>query len=589
MPLEVATFNVSLNRDAPGQLIDDLATPDDAQAQAVAEIIQRANPDVILLNEVDHDPDGAALRHFQDNYLGVAQADDTRAVTYDVAFLAPSNTGVPSGRDINGNGTVGTLRDDGTISDPNDAHGFGNFPGQFGMAVLSRHPIDQAAARTFQEFRWQDLPGNLLPVDAYPEDVPAALRLSSKSHWDLPVRVDGETVHILASHPTPPVFDDPAFDQNGRRNFDEIRFWDAYITPGNGDVFRDDQGRRGELPDGAAFVIVGDLNADPHDGDSRPNAATQLLGNPRVDTSVTPASTGGLDAAARQGSNNLQHETNAAFDTADFGEARFGGPGNLRVDYALPSAAGFDIIETEVFWPAEGDPTFDLTGPGFPPVSSDHRLVSVTLAVQSEAGQAVAALAAGYLGRAPGPEAYDTLVADLIGGRSIRDIATALAAGDEAQTVHGFLAAPREDAAAIARFLESVYQALFGRAPGDEGRDYWTGEIQARLAADEPIGAIILDIASGARGADAAALAHRAEVGVFYAEAFAHGATGWTLDDDAAGAMAVLADVTADAATVAPAKAQARDLIAADPGDDVGAAAVQSLFAPTPAANAAVE
>ena len=34
-------------------------------------------------------------------------------------------------------------------------------------------------------------------------------RLSSKSHWDVPLRVGGEVVHFLVSHPTPPVFDGP--------------------------------------------------------------------------------------------------------------------------------------------------------------------------------------------------------------------------------------------------------------------------------------------------------------------------------------------------------------------------------------------
>jgi 3-phytase len=33
-----------------------------------------------------------------------------------------------------------------------DALGFGAFPGQFGMALFSKYPIDTAAIRTFQTF-----------------------------------------------------------------------------------------------------------------------------------------------------------------------------------------------------------------------------------------------------------------------------------------------------------------------------------------------------------------------------------------------------------------------------------------------------
>ena len=42
-PIRVATFNSSLNRGSPGVLQRDLSTPDNAQARAVAEIIQRVS------------------------------------------------------------------------------------------------------------------------------------------------------------------------------------------------------------------------------------------------------------------------------------------------------------------------------------------------------------------------------------------------------------------------------------------------------------------------------------------------------------------------------------------------------------------
>ena len=93
-------------------------------------------------------------------------------------------------------------------------------------------------------------------------------RLSSKSHWDVPVEVGGRTVHVLASHPTPPTFDG-AEDRNGRRNHDEIRFWADYVRPGAGSGYiYDDAGGTGGLKPGSSFVILGDQNADPLDGDS---------------------------------------------------------------------------------------------------------------------------------------------------------------------------------------------------------------------------------------------------------------------------------------------------------------------------------
>ncbi|NLP82392.1 endonuclease/exonuclease/phosphatase family protein [Microbacterium sp. CFH 90308] len=367
-PLRVATFNLSLNRNAPGQLVTDLSTGTNAQARTVAEIIQRADPDVVLLNEFDYVEGGLAADLFRDNYLEVGQ-NGAPAVDYPYVFVAPSNTGIPSGFDLNNDGTVGG---------GDDAFGFGVFEGQYGMLVLSKHPIVTDDVRTFQHFLWKDMPGALLPddpataapADWYSPDELAVMRLSSKSHWDIPVQVGRQTVHLLASHPTPPTFDG-AEDRNGRRNHDEIRFWADYVTPGQGRYIYDDAGVRGGLNPSQAFVIAGDQNADPLDGDSVDAAIDQLLGNKRI-VDPRPTSDGAVEAAALQGGANATHRGDPAFDTADFADTA---PGNLRADYVLPSRK-LQVVDAGVFWPVSSDPLSALTGT-FPFPSSDHRLVWV--------------------------------------------------------------------------------------------------------------------------------------------------------------------------------------------------------------------
>lgn len=160
------------------------------------------------------------------------------------------------------------------------------------------------------------MPGNLLTNDPtvdnpatpvnenlngfYSEEEQAILRLSSKSHWDVPILVDGEVVHALVSHPTPPVFDGPE-DRNGKRNYDEIRFWSDYVSAGKGDYIYDDQGRTGAIAAGSRFVIMGDQNVDPNDGDSYDNAILQLLQNPNLNTNSTPSSLGGQEQSNLDG------------------------------------------------------------------------------------------------------------------------------------------------------------------------------------------------------------------------------------------------------------------------------------------------
>jgi hypothetical protein len=373
-----ATFNASLNRNFAGQLVTDLSTPNNAQAATVAEIIQRARPDVLLINEFDFVAGGEAARLFQDNYLSVPH-NGAEAIVYPYRFVAPSNTGIPSGHDLNNNGVVGG---------PDDAFGFGFFPGQFGMAVYSRYPILADDIRTFQNFLWKDMPGARLPddpatpapADWYSPAELAVFRLSSKSHWDVPVAIGRKTVHSLVSHPTPPVFDGPE-DRNGTRNFDEIRLWADYITPGpTSSYIYDDEGGRGGLEPGSMFVIAGDQNSDPLDGDSISGSIQQLIEHPLVNTSVTPASAGAVEASALQDGANLAHRSNPAFDTADFAD---GAPGNLRADYVLPRK-NLRIQDAAVFWPLLADPLSRLTGV-FPFPSSDHRLVWVDVSVPGTA------------------------------------------------------------------------------------------------------------------------------------------------------------------------------------------------------------
>ena len=375
--LRVATFNASLNRTAAGALVSDLSTPDNAQARAVAEVIQRTAPDLLLVNEFDYVPGGVAAELFRDNYLERSQ-NGADPIAYPYYYVAPVNTGVPSGLDLDNNGTVGGS---------NDAFGFGFYPGQYGMAVYSKHPIDTDAVRTFQHLLWKDMPGALLPddpstpepADWYSDAELEQVRLSSKSHWDVPVQVGVRTVHFLVSHPTPPVFDGPE-DRNGTRNHDEIRLWADYVSaPKRSAWITDDEGVAGGLRPGSAFVIAGDQNSDPLDGDSIPGSIQQLLDLPRVQDGVVPTSDGAVEASLVQGGVNLTHRTPSAHDTADFSEP----PGNLRADYVLPSVQ-LRVQDSGVFWRTSTDPLARLTTGFFP---SDHRLVWVDVTVPGAAAR----------------------------------------------------------------------------------------------------------------------------------------------------------------------------------------------------------
>ena len=363
--LRVATFNIAMHRDAPGALAEELATGESAQARQVAAILQELRPDIVLLNEVDADPEGEALRLLVEGYLAVSQ-DGREPLDYPYTLAPAVNTGQPSGVDLDGDGTVQTTP--GSDAYAQDCFGYGEFPGQYGLVVLSRYGF--AGARTFQNTLWKDLPGNLIPDAYYSAEAEAVLRLSSKTHLDLQLDVNGNPLHLLASHPTPPSFDGEE-DRNGRRNHDEIVFWAEYLDAGADGWMVDDTGVGGGLGD-APFVIAGDLNADPFDGGSTGDPMDALFSHPRINGEVHPQSEGGAEAAASQGGVNGRHEGNPACDTADFSD---GSVGNLRVDHVLP-AVELEVVGSGVYWPAAGDPMAETVD-----AVSDHRLVWVDVVV----------------------------------------------------------------------------------------------------------------------------------------------------------------------------------------------------------------
>ena len=358
--IRFATFNIAMGLEAKGELYERLLSGEDERLKKVAAIIQAVRPDVLLLNEFDRfELDAGVI--FVNNYLEKPQ-HGYEPISYAHTLDGAVNTGEQSGLDLNGNGVPG---------EPQDAWGFGRFEGQYGMLVLSRLPMK--LERSFRHFLWKDMPGALVPVNPdgsawYADEVYGKLRLSSKNHWDIAVMVGEQPVHFLVSHPTPPVFDGPE-DHNGTRNHDEIRLWADYVDPQRSAYIYDDTGLTGGLPGNARFVIAGDLNADPVDGDSTDDAILQLLHHPKVNADCEPTSAGAAEAAQAQGGKNLEHGGNPAADTGDFNDEYVG---NMRLDYALPSN-NLEVVGCGVFWPAEGEPGHDLVD------ASDHRLVWVDI------------------------------------------------------------------------------------------------------------------------------------------------------------------------------------------------------------------
>lgn len=346
--IRIATYHPELERKGPGILLRDIFRGEDDQIEAVVANIVQVAPDILLLTAFDYDQQLHGLNAFSD-------ALRQKGLDYPHAFALQPNNGIPTGLDLDGDGWKG---------EPEDKQGFAEFSGQGGMALLSRYPILVDQAADFTRLLWSDYrnmahPGQkqFLPIPSGSEDV---LRLSSSGHWDVPIALpDGKTLRILGFHAGTPAFD-TELGTNAARNRDEVEFWTRYLN--------------NDLPFEAPrqdFVLLGDANLDSHDGQGRREAIVELLAHPLLQD-PKPTSNGAVVAAQSQGGANLKQVGDPALDTADWPDDI--GPGNLRVDYVLPSA-NLMVKDAGVHWPIPED----LETSAADNNSSRHALVWVDL------------------------------------------------------------------------------------------------------------------------------------------------------------------------------------------------------------------
>ncbi|WP_293574652.1 endonuclease/exonuclease/phosphatase family protein [Phaeobacter sp.] len=305
LTLRIATFNTELSRKGPGLLLRDINRGKDPQIAEILRVLALADADILLLLGFDWDLEGRAITAFRDR---LAQ----NVAPYPHIYAPMPNRGVPSGQDLDG---------DGTRHEARDAQGYGRFTGQGGMAVLSRFAIDDRTVRNVSDLLWRELPGARMPRQAderpFPSvDAQAIQRLSTTGHWVVPLTLSPDvTLSLMAFHATTPLFDGDE-DRNGLRNADEIRFWQVLLD--------------GELPPApsAPWVIAGGANLDPQRGSGRREAIQRLLADPRLQD-VVPADDRGDGT------------------TVDWGNNR-----RMRVDYLLPSR-DIIVVDSGVLWSSD--------------------------------------------------------------------------------------------------------------------------------------------------------------------------------------------------------------------------------------------
>lgn len=407
------------------------------QIRNIAAIIQKQRPAILSLNEFNNDGYGnnEIIELFQKNYLSYGQSlngyrggDIQEPIHYPFYKSFATNTGLISGMDLDNDGVIATD----SSQSPNDAYGFGYYHGHYAIGIMSQYELDIKNARTFQNFKYSDMrdfndekldissvkvvkdstvkkfdeQGNQINEiwkagdNWYTEKEWQNIRLSSKNHIDLPVIINGKTIHLLLSHPTP-----SSFNQiNGvhtnvttERNKYEVLFWKKYIN--NAEWIYDDNGKYGGI-DGTKekFVILGDLNADPRESTNTDEAlndpdaykygiralvSDDLINQEIITGTKIPISKGAFDAYNENAtgdwkiSNRFNHSKIEAI-TSTFG---------LTADWVIPDKK-LDVVDSGVFWVGQDELGHYLFIDKYgekvvktKEVSSDHRMVWIDLKI----------------------------------------------------------------------------------------------------------------------------------------------------------------------------------------------------------------
>lgn len=336
LPPKVRIAQFNLREMSTAKLLDGA----DEQAGAAAQVIAKFAPEIISINELQFDIEGipslgspgAPSSTQPGTFDGGAQ--NAKRLAERVAALNPAAAF---------SFTVLTVGNSGfkwagpTLGNPSFVlRGWGDWPGRFNSAILTKFPIAYDKIRVINEFAWDALPDN--SIDKMKTEigtsVPAGFPLFEKGILVVPVEIaPGQLLHMVMHHPVAPAFE----AINPYRHFDELHGLKLFLDGTLPGVE--------PLPVGARFVVIGDLNADPEDGDSLDGGIEPILGHPALNV-FFPAGSG---TKGTNGKYNTYLSGCGKDDgtTVDDPTTKF----QMQLDYILPSKTFGAAQVGEIFFP----------------------------------------------------------------------------------------------------------------------------------------------------------------------------------------------------------------------------------------------
>jgi hypothetical protein len=224
------------------------------------------------------------------------------------------------------------------------------------------------------------------------------------------------------------------------------------------------------------------------------------------------------------------------------------------VQYIAGSAAGTDTLTVDAY---------DATANIWLPAASVSAVTAASVPFTNVA-DVTEAVYIGYFGRAGDPTGESYWLEALNSGTFTQnDMAASFAVQPEATGLYAFLANPSNATLAqIDTFIDSVFQNVFNRAVDANGLAYWQSQLQASLGNPQAVSAFIVNVISGAQGADATTISNKVTVADYLTQTLITADVGFTSSADAL-AHTAIASVTSDSSTVLAAESTINSWLAA--------------------------
>ncbi len=242
------------------------------QLKAVKEVLSSYDFDILSINEIQYDLPGVPSLESKskgENLTKLAKKIGLNPAEWSQIF-SPANTGSFAKRKKNNTYFV---EESPLAREHADPVNYGLFPGQYSTAGLIKG--DLRYKKTINNLKWIDFNSKAKPSQfrmANGRSLPNDMVLFDKNFNHAVATINEKDIHLIFFHAVPSYGFGNKFTPNFKRNADQLKFLEWYITGSTDFEVTLDRAQWPAITKDSYVIVVGDLNADINQQDS-PGAA----------------------------------------------------------------------------------------------------------------------------------------------------------------------------------------------------------------------------------------------------------------------------------------------------------------------------